>query len=63
MGTLTYAILGILIFWALISILGTSMRSESLEIAPFQIIWRTKKFINFIDRIGSIKDSGRFTEI
>nr|WP_231833706.1 site-2 protease family protein [Pyrococcus horikoshii] len=52
MGTLTYAILGILIFWALISILGTSMRSESLEIAPFQIIWRTKKFINFIDRIG-----------
>nr|WP_148266038.1 site-2 protease family protein [Pyrococcus sp. ST04] len=26
--------------------------SESVEVGPFQVIWRTKKFLNFIDRVG-----------
>lgn len=54
MGTLTNVILGILGFWAVIGILGVTVLkdSKSLEIAPFQIIWRTKRFLDFIDRVG-----------
>lgn len=55
MSTLITAIMIILGFWAIISILGATVLKgkESVEIAPFQLLWRTKKFLNFIDDVGS----------
>ncbi|ASJ15923.1 metalloprotease [Thermococcus chitonophagus] len=52
--SLVEILLGILGFWAFVTLLGVTVfkESESVEISLFQIIWRTKKFLNFIDRIG-----------
>ncbi|AEC51688.1 serine protease htra related protein [Pyrococcus sp. NA2] len=54
MATLLYAILAIVGFWLIIGLIGETLLKgrESIEIAPFQIVWRTKKFLNFIDRVG-----------
>ncbi|WP_372842774.1 site-2 protease family protein [Pyrococcus kukulkanii] len=57
MLSLAMIILAILAFWALIMIIGTIKfkDSESVEVAPFQLIWRTKRFLNFIYKVGREK--------
>ncbi|AEH25225.1 site-2 protease family protein [Pyrococcus yayanosii] len=49
-------ILGLIIgFWAIVYLLYAlgGREWESIEVAPFQLIWRTRRFLDFIDRVGT----------